>query len=606
MNVDSVAGHPADSALARLFVDRSRAGEAIAFSLPGGAPLFLDGEKADEIFWLRAGRLGAFDLHDAHGPRFIGLIRPGEPAGEISLIAETPHGASVIALRDSEILSLSREALFAAADKDPALMMELARLMARRMHSDPTTAVAGDPSVFGLIGMTEGLDVRGFADRIAQAIRRQGYHAVVVGIEAQSMATEWYSNIENENDFVLYAAEAEEEAWKTFAARQADHLFRMARAASKPDRFAAAAIPALHAEKPADLVLIENRDRFAPVGAGAWYSAVRPTRIFHLVRRRAADIDRLARTITGSAVGLALSGGAARAFAHVGAIRALRARHIPIDFVAGSSMGAIIGAGVAMQWDGDELDHRLRKAFVESSPVADFALPLVALSRGSLMRGRLAEHFGDLDICDLPLPFFCVSSNLTSGDLKVHRQGLLREALAASAALPGVLPPVVQGEDILVDGAIMNNFPADILRSIHSGPIVGVDVTLGRSIDAHDVTVASLWRWLVAGDWRKGPPIVSLLMRAATMSGARDLAISRRACDVLIQPIVDDIEIRDWRAYGRAAAAGERAAAETLDRLAGDVVDLRRRSRRSLPGPPVQDRPRLAGVDRQIDPTASL
>jgi NTE family protein len=547
--------------------------------LAGGAPLFLAGEAADQLYWLRAGRLGAYEPYET-GLRFLGLIRPGEAAGEISLIAGTPHGASVIALRDSEILALPRADVFAAAETDPALMTELARLVVRRVREHPDESQAGDPSVFGFIGMTEGEEVRALAERVAEMIRRQGYRAMVVGGESLPRETEWFSNIESENDFVLYAAEAQEAAWRTFTIRQADHLFRVA-LARRPPRAPAVA----NAEKATDLVLVHARDVAKPAGGPAWSQAFSPLRIFHVRHAHAHDVERLARVVTGSAVGLVLSGGAARAYAHVGAIRVLRARRIPIDFVAGASMGAIIGAGVAMHWDEAEMDRRLRKAFVTSSPVADIAFPLVSLSRGRLMRERLAEHFGERDICDLWLPFFCVSSNLTTGAYKIHREGLVREALSASAALPGVLPPVVQGEDVLVDGAIMNNFPADLLRAVNPGPIIGVDVTRGRSIDAHDVAPASLWRWLLAGDWRKGPPIVSLLMRAATMGTARGIAISRSAADVLILPEVDDIEIRDWRAYAQAVAAGERAADEALDRLDRKVVDLRRRPAASLDAP---------------------
>jgi len=102
-------------------------------------------------------------------------------------------------------------------------------------------------------------------------------------------------------------------------------------------------------------------------------------------------------------------------------------------------------------------------------------------------------------------------------------------------------------------------------------------------VDAHDVAPASLWRWLISGDWRKGPPIVSLLMRAATMATARGIEESRSASDVLILPMVDHIEIRDWRAYDQAVAAGRRAANEVLDKLDRRVVDLRRRPAKTPP-----------------------
>lgn len=90
---------------------------------------------------------------------------------------------------------------------------------------------------------------------------------------------------------------------------------------------------------------------------------------------------------------------------------------------------------------------------------------------------------------------------------------------------------------------------------------------------------ASVWRWLISGAWRRGPPIVSLLMRAATVTTDRDVAAAREAADVLILPMVDGIEIRDWKAYEPAVAEGRRATLEALDKLAGPVTGLRQQAR---------------------------
>jgi NTE family protein len=116
------------------------------------------------------------------------------------------------------------------------------------------------------------------------------------------------------------------------------------------------------------------------------------------------------------------------------------------------------------------------------------------------------------------------------------------------------------------------------MRSTQLGPIVGIDVTGGRSITAAQVArPESAWRWLLSGKWRKGPPIVSLLMRAATVSSGRDLAAAREATDVLIMPETAGVEIRDFAAYQPAVASGYAATLKALDGLAGPVQALRRR-----------------------------
>jgi NTE family protein len=571
---------PTDSALARLFRKEAVRGHISWFSLPGGQTLYSPGDAADQLFFVRTGRLAAFRREEGQEPHFLGVIRPGEPAGEMSLVARAPHSAEVVALRDSEIFALPAEVFFDACDADPRVMTELAQLMILRTRQAASRGTVGEPSVFGFTPAGRPGPIRPLVERIAAEMGRLGYTVEVVGAEAASAPTEWFSEVERNHDFVLYVAELRDGGWRHTVPRQVDRLFLVGlgdKSAPPKGAHREQAGP-LAAQQLVDLILVQPPGRRLPAGSEAWLAATEAARLFHVRREETQDLARLARVLTGQAVGVVLSGGGARAYAHVGAIRALRERKVPIDFVGGVSMGAVIGAGVAMGWDDEELGHRIHAAFVNSSPVDDIALPILAMTRGVKVSERLAEHFGDTEIADLSLPFFCLSANLTTGAYHMHRRGLVRRALRATVALPGVLPPATEGEDVLVDGAVMKNFPADVMRASHLGVIVGVDVSGTRNITASDVArPESAWRWIRSGEWRKGPPIVSLLMRAATVSTGRDLAAAREATDVLIQPDTGRIEIRDWSAFEPAVAEGYRATLESLDRLDRPVQELRRR-----------------------------
>jgi len=571
---------PADSALARLF-RRERAREAtIWFSLPGGQKLYAAGEPADHLYVVRTGRLGAFRREEGQEPLFLGVIRPGEPAGEMALVAGVPHSADVVALRDSEIFALPRDVFLDACEEDASVMTELARLMILRTRQAATRGPMGEPSVFGFLPVGQPGMLRPTVERLEREIARLGYSVTTVGSEAASAPTEWFSEVERTHDFVLYVAETEDRGWRQVVTRQVDRLFRIGRGDKGPPRDAAADLAGspLQGQQLVDLILLQPAGTVRPHGSEAWLDATGAARLFHLRRSTAEDIQRLARVLTGQSVGLVLSGGGARAYAHIGAVKALRERGVPIDFVGGVSMGAIVAAGVAMGWDDAEMDRRIREAFVDTSPLDDIAFPILAMTHGVKVSDRLAHHFGDVNIADLWLPFFCLSSNLTTGAYQLHRRGMLRKALRATISLPGVLPPATDGVNVLVDGAVMKNFPADIMRAGQLGPIVGVDVTTARSITADDVArPSSVWRWFRSGEWRNGPPIVSLLMRTATVSTGRDLAAAREATDVLVMPDVAKIEIRDWKAYDVAIEAGYRATLEALDKLHRPVTELRRR-----------------------------
>ncbi|OYW79405.1 MAG: cyclic nucleotide-binding protein, partial [Asticcacaulis sp. 32-58-5] len=371
------------------------------------------------------------------------------------------------------------------------------------------------------------------------------------------------------------------------AARQVDHSFLMApglSAETNPDVSKVGADLSLSLsaglQHPPDLIIVHDQaSRAGKIrNTKVWLDALKPARWFHVCESSAADTARMARIITGQSTGLVLSGGGARAFAHLGAVWALNDAHIPIDFLCGSSMGAILAATAGLEWSQAEMDRRIRAAFVESSPLDDISFPFIALTGGKKVDERLEEHFGDVMIEDMPIPFFCLSSNLTSGTIKVHKTGSLRKALRASISLPGIMPPVIEDGQVLVDGAVMRSFPAPMMANTHLGTVIGVDVTRAKGIDPRNITVPkSLPTWFGRGDWRKGPPIVSIMMRSATIITAADLAQSRAATDLLIIPEPEGVEIRDWKAYDLAVESGYQTTVDTLSKLDGPVTTMRKR-----------------------------
>ena len=178
-----------DSALARLFGQERAQNDATWFSLPGGQTLYAAGDPSDQLYFVRTGRLGAFRREQGNEPQFLGVIRPGEPAGEMALIAGAPHSADVVALRDSEIFALPREAFFAACEADASVMIELARLMILRTRQAVTRGSTGEPSVFGFVPIGQPGSLRPLVDRIAREIVRLGYSVTAIGVEAQSAPT---------------------------------------------------------------------------------------------------------------------------------------------------------------------------------------------------------------------------------------------------------------------------------------------------------------------------------------------------------------------------------------------------------------------------------
>ncbi len=559
---------------------------ASLISLPGGSRLFDAGDESDHLYLLRSGRLGAF-RHDEDNAELslIGIIKAGEPVGEMSLIAGTHHTSTVMALRDSDLLAMPREDFLNAIDSRPDLLLALSRKMIERARRD---VPAVTPNVFAFFGLCE-QPVRPVVERVATQIRALGYKVAVLDKEFHGTTPDAFSRIESENDYVLHVAEKHESHWRLLSGRQVDHVFLVADAETKPDLWQTEGEKSMLARAPDLLLLYPDGvpKAYIPGRTKSWIDALKPTRWFHIHSDQVADMGRIARIITGHSVGVVFSGGGARAFAQIGAIQALREAHIPVDFVCGSSMGAILSSCLALQWDEAEIDRRIRDAFVDSSPLDDIAFPFIAMTSGKKVDHRLEKHFGDIVIEDMPLPYFCLSSNLTTGTLKVHKTGVLRHALRASISLPGVMPPVVEDGQVLVDGAVMRSFPATMMRNTHLGTVIGVDVTRARGLDPKALSVPkNLSAWFARGDWRRGPPIVSVMMRSATITTAADLAQSRAATDLLIIPEPVGVEIRDWKAYDKAVENGYQTTVETLAQMDCPVTTLRKTGRSIHPNIP--------------------
>jgi NTE family protein len=436
-------------------------------------------------------------------------------------------------------------------------------------------------------------------ERIAAAIEADGFTCQVIDHSALSSATEWFSRVEDAHDFVLYVAEMDEPAWAALCARQVDRVFVVGAGLMAPPNRPLPHAGVLDAQRRTDLILLRDPRMAHPANTNVWIDAVSPGRWFQAVEGDQADAERMARVVTGSAVGVVMSGGGARAYSHIGALRALREAGVPIDFVGGASMGAVIAAGPALNWSQDELEARIRKAFVQSDPLSDITFPLLAMTRARKVDRLLEEAYGDIDLADLHRPFFAVSTNLTSGKLEVHRRGLMRRAMRASIAIPGILPPVVIDGQVLVDGAVLKNLPAEVMRGMNAGPVIGVDMSEARGVDPAMVEhPPSIWRLIATGAWRRGPPIVSILMRSATLTTDADLESSRAATDLLVQPTPDGLDIRDWKGFDPGVEAGYSAMRQALAGLDRPVTRLRRRSPVSVSGPPETDAETASGSPR--------
>ncbi len=557
---------------------RAAGKEARWFSVPAGWPLFRAGEMSDSIFFVLTGSFGAFKAMRDGRSEFMGHIRSGEPVGEMAMFQggididgdgspdNVPHTSSVYALRDSEVLEISRKGFEKLSSAEPEILNAMIRLILSRLREGNQRNRRTAPKVFTLVATSPSIDLELRAIALQKSLSRFGIKArIVTGSEGNEKPSTYFDELEAENDIVILTSTMRDNAWYRLSMRQADRIWVVARADAKPSYplFPEENSPA-QSLKLVDVLLLHHGEERTACRPADWLKAAGAARIFHWQGIEGETCDRLARTIAGRSVGIVFSGGGARAYAHIGVVRAIRELGIPIDFAGGASMGAVVAGCVAMGWDDNEIDYRIRKGFVESNPLGDWNIPVVGMVKGHRVDNRLREHFGEAEIGDLEVPFFAVSTNLTDGAYRVHRQGLLRKALRATIALPGILPPVVDQGEVLVDGAVLNNFPADVMRELQRGFVVGCDVARApEGLKAEDfVNPPGFFGWVAKHGFSAAPPIAGLLMRSGTVSVNPNAG--RELVDVLVLPELKNIELRDWKAYDEAVEAGYLAAMTAL------------------------------------------
>jgi NTE family protein len=558
--------------------------------LPGGARLFSEGDPGNALYVVMAGRLRAVAGKADGGGRTLGEIPRGESVGELALITGEPRAATVEAIRDSLLIRFSKVSFERLIRSQPELLLNLSRLVVRRLsRADGVRGSNARIRCVAVVFAGEAVPQEPFLNRFSDAL---GAHGPVLrlsrervealaGIDPCECSPEqeryleaWLDEREAGHRFLVYEGDASATSWTRRCLRQADRVVVVASAAGDPvPRGVEAELlapGAMFAGVSRDLVLLHSpRDR-TPSETRQWLDPRRRTRHHHVRWGQGGDMDRLARFLAGKAVGVVLSGGGAKALAHIGILKALREASIPVDLVGGTSMGAILAAGVAADWDFESYLRNYRQAFARGNPMGRVSLlPLVSLCSGARMDRLLADRFGGADIEDLWIPFYCASSNLTTGSIAVHDRGALWKALRASASLPGVFPPVVYGNHLHVDGGTLDNLPVATAREIGAGVVIACDLDLDKQYHLGFRTFPSNWelfkdRYITGGKRFRVPDLPSVVFQA-TLLGSHDRHRKALAeADISFRPKVRKIGFLEWGAFGRAVETGYLHATERL------------------------------------------
>lgn len=484
-------------------------------TLSSGQRLIQQGQYNTAMYVLLSGRLHMSVSHNNGTEQTISEIGRGEVIGEISLFTDRAATANITAIRDSNLIQIPKDIFNRFKETHPVVLENINHVLIQHINNrnNKTPNEASEHMTIALVPTSADVPLTNFAKQLTQALEK---HGSVMHLNAQLVNQHLGSNYahtsnhgdthrtcaaylndqEAKHKIVIYETDHTPSAWTSRCLRHADRVLIVGCSDANPTPgLIETDLNRLGSTIRQDLVLLHPPNTNQPTGTAAWLAPRNLTAHHHIRQNDATHMARVARILVGRAMGLVLSGGSTRGFAHIGVIRALQEHNIPIDLIGGSSCGASFAAQHARGQSCDEMLNLHAKWWIEKRAMYAYTLPLMSLAVDKKMNAASQDFCGQNNIEDLWINYFCVSTNLTKAELHIHRKGSLWEAARATAAVPAYFAPSYNNGDLLVDGGIINNLPVDIMRGLWECQIMASDVSAIGHMDAFTPDFQGLSGW---------------------------------------------------------------------------------------------------------------
>jgi NTE family protein len=561
-----------------------------------GESLWEQGEPADSWYVIVSGELST--LVTEHGAtRKIESIRRGEVFGEIGLIRGTARTTTAIATRDSWLARFDARLLHDEILNRTGALQTLVVSLANRLSAQSRSG-KGSARTMALLPRDSGLDTKSFIRLLSHAL---GEHGLVVDADslhrdgvvgnAANLPSEhpawlrfeaWVESRRQDLDYLLFVTSGEDNPWTRAAVEQADTVLLLVDADMNPARsdFERSVLDRLDTSQapPVWLILEHPADRAMPAGTAAWLDLRNLAHHAHVRKGNLRDISRLARWLTGRTRGMALSGGGARGFVHLGIVTAMLEAGYDVDLFAGTSAGAMAGGLLARAEDPRTMmESALKIIEAAGNPFVDFDLPLISVLRNRRMREGLHGTYREVAIEDSWIPLRILVTDLTESRRKVFDRGLIWKRVLAASSPPGIMAPVMDDGHLLCDGGLVDNLPVSVLKDENCREKWASYVGSSPEVRAPSSGIPTSGALLIDKLIRRGkhqdvPTLLSTLFQCVSVPAAAQLEDARAAADVFFQPDLSSFSVTDIKAARQMFQAGY-SHAQTVLETVGDGSD---------------------------------
>lgn len=575
---------------------------------PAGEVICRQGDAGGSMYILVAGRAKVVAERDGEEVRLLDYLGRGAHFGEMAVLTDGVRTATVVAIVDSELLELNREQFDRLLVTAPGFAANLSRSLGTRLRWETSRKQRRhEPTVIGVVNST--LRTQGLIGPLAEALVASGDSVEVLtdrpeiwptggeyGVERLANSTrgddkvralhEHISGVIECNDRVLVdvtqsgfdselpklLAPCEEIWWLVEPRFQTTSLSNLKKLLVSDPRIASRLRlvwiltdgEILSVSLPPELEALSGDFKVVLGDVGA-----PPT------RHQRLGIERLARHLRGTRIGLALGGGGARGMAHLGVLRGLERAGISFDLMAGTSSGALVGLSYAGGWSPQEAVDAFTEAL--TPPAVVRAMPggnrlyMWTMFRMGAWDRKLRKFLGDARLEQLQIPLNTITVDLITGRQVIRDRGDAIHAVLESINVPGVSRPILRDGMALVDGGVLNNLPADVLVDRGASFVVGIDVATRMPMNFGGNQPGTPTEKL-----RRGGALETLF-RVNEVQAYGVTSMRHSAVDLMITPDTSAFEFADFCRARELADAGEAAAEAAIPQLKQMLSELKRR-----------------------------
>jgi predicted acylesterase/phospholipase RssA/CRP-like cAMP-binding protein len=491
-----------------------------------GDVVFREGEPGDTMYLVVSGQVEVLAGAD-RSP--LAALGPGSFVGELALLLGEPRSATLRVVADTMLWSLHRRDLDVLLTEHPVIGVELSRELGRRLVATNRQLVAPPTTRFtvvfgpGTAALAGAVQARAGAARVG-VLELPGAPAVgplpegVVRLDRKPIDAEVLAGMAGQDiegiTYLLVAVPQAETAVGRLAIELAEHIAA-----------------------------------FGPVPG--WVGQPGPSHVVLRGDGSQESFERVARWVTGQALGLALSSGGSKALAHVGVVKVLREAGIVVDAVAGTSGGALVAGALAMGVDDEGMLARVHElaAMLRFRRIDFNFLPRSALFKGERLRNRFYEWSEGATFADTLIPCWMVATDVALGAEVIINRGSLADAVRASMSIPGAMNPWPIGDRRCIDGAVVNPMPASVLRD------AGIRLVIGSNVAGQELQAES------------DPHMMQIMSRILNSMEREMIKAQLPLVDIVIRPAVGPAPSFDFSRIDEFVMEGERAAREALPEI---------------------------------------